>query len=31
MIRVAFHHLLSTPSAQTPDSLALTYEQDFVR
>jgi acyl-CoA synthetase (AMP-forming)/AMP-acid ligase II len=30
MIRVAFHHLLSTSAAQTPDSLALTYKQDFV-
>lgn len=27
MIRVAFHHLLSTPAAQTPDSLALTYSK----
>ena len=25
MIRVAFHHLLSTPASQTPDSLALTF------
>ena len=30
MIRVAFHHLLCTPAAQTPDSLTLTYKQDFV-
>ena len=30
MIRVAFQHLLCTTAAQTPDSLALSYKQDFV-
>jgi acyl-CoA ligase (AMP-forming) (exosortase A-associated) len=28
VIRVAFHHLLSTAATHTPDSLALTYKQD---